>query len=156
MFKLASIPLAAITLVLLCGCFRKPSLQVTDEYVSVVKPGQIFGIQEVRIKKFDSLYNYPLDEEVVSSYTIANRSNKKQIKGSDAAKVYFAKKNKSFQWKYYPDPVMGHYKYLDTIGLKSNTWYRISSEKSDVVLFLHYRKKGDYQVFKRYEPAVNW
>jgi hypothetical protein len=156
MFIRVYILIIFIGLFVLSGCLRKPSIEITDEYLSVVNPGQIFGMQEVIIKKFDSINNCPVDEDEASSYTIVNRSNKKQVKGRSSAKVYFEKKHRRYQWKYSPDPVMADHVYLDVLSLKPNTWYRVSSEKYDMVLFLHHRKKGDYQVFKRYKPAGPW
>lgn len=66
-----------VTLFITSGCLRPPGATINDEYVEVNKPGYILGILEINPLVIDSEFHYPIEEEIVSAYTVIDRRTKK-------------------------------------------------------------------------------
>jgi len=117
------------TILLMTGCYQRPSAKITNEYVHIVKPGQRCGLVELKNVTIDSILGYPIKEEDVMAYSIVKRSSKKQIDGNGEVKMYFNKQHKKYIWKIRDVQFLSEFGYADTIKLKSNTWYRLSTER---------------------------
>jgi hypothetical protein len=141
-------------LLLLSGCFsREPEVKITDEYIEVVNPGQFVNLNLVKALKLDST-NYPSKDEVIASYTIAERSTNKSLAGNGSFKIYFDKKYSNYYWKVYNDPFLADYEIRDTIHLKPNNWYYVSTEKYPFDVYLFWKgSKGDYEIKLKPKPA---
>ena len=111
------------------GCYERPSAKITNEYIRIVKPGQSCGLVELKNVIIDSVLGYPIKEEAVVAYSIVKRSNKKQIDGNGEAKMYFNKQHKKYIWGVRYEQFLSDFRYADTIKIKSNTWYRLSTER---------------------------
>jgi len=116
-------------ILLMTGCYERPSAKITNEYVHIVKPGQICGLVELKNVITDSILGYPIKEEAVIAYSIVKRSSKKKIDGNGEVKMYFNKQHKKYIWKVWDGQFLSDFRYADTIKLKSNTWYRLSTER---------------------------
>jgi hypothetical protein len=132
----------------LTGCFlREPEVRMTDEYIEVVNPGQFVNLNLVNVLTMDSLKHYPSKDDVVSSYTIAERNNNKDLKGNISFKMYFDKKNSNYYWKAYKDLFLANYEVKDTIHLKPNSWYCVTTEKYPFDVYLFWKGvKGNYEI----------
>lgn len=138
------------------GCFlRAPSATMTDQYISVKNPGQYWGLSEIHAVEIDNLFNYPSKEEYLSSYTVVKRRNNKQVDGNSKLKTFFSKKNNRYYWKVRRNPLLADYKINDTISLKPHTWYKLSTERYNFIVYFYWNgKKGDYVLKEKPKPGA--
>ena len=139
----------------LTSCYHRSVAKITDEYIEVERPGQIFGLIELKDVIIDSILGYPIKSEDVSADTIVERKSKKQIDASASAKVYFNKKHRKYVWQIQDQPSLASLRYSDTIHIKPNTWYRLTAERYryDVFFYLD-EDKGVYMTRSRPDPGA--
>ena len=114
---------------LLIGCFLKsPSATMTKDYLEVVRPGDNFAVVELKEVKLDSVLGYPIEETPGMSFTPLKRRDYEKIDGNESIKIKFAKKYKDYCWRIFPDPFFSDHYYRDTIAIKANTWYRVTTD----------------------------
>lgn len=138
------------------GCFlRAPSATMTDQYVWVRNPGQYWGLSEVQAVEMDSLFNYPSKEEYLVSYSVVKRKNNKQVEGYSNLKAFFRKKNNRYYWKVRRMTLLADYKLNDTISLKPYTWYKLSTERYNFIVYFYWNgSKGDYILKEKPKPGA--
>jgi hypothetical protein len=136
------------SLLLLGSCNKEPSAKMTDEYIEIVKPGQICGLVELKQAIVDSVLGYPVQEEDGIAYSIVERNSKKVINDNAAAKIYFSKKHKRYMWKIWDGLFLSDFYYSDTISLKPDTWYRLSTERYRFKIYFYWDKSKDIYITK--------
>ena len=127
------------------SCAKAPSLNMTNAYIEVIRPGDRFGLTELDVLKLDSTFGYPVDEKEIVGYTLVDRKTHEMLSPNGSAKVYFNAKNAKFCWRVRPDIFSAKVLYVDTINIKTQTWYRVSSERYhfDLYFFID-EKNGTY------------
>lgn len=137
--------LYCIIFFLLAGCAERPFVKMTDSYVEISRPGQILGLVEVEPVTIDTLFGYPEKEREIKAYTIVHRKTHKSLDPDAHVKMYFNTKHDEYCWQIRPDIFSAETYYADTINIKPNTWYRLSTEKFDFsVYFFLDQAKGSY------------
>lgn len=145
-----------IVLLALVGCFKVPTATITDQYIEVVKPGQVFGLVKIKVDKIDTTFGYPLEEQSISSYTVVNRISGKQVKGNASVKIYFNKKYIKYKWRVHKDSFLADYYDADTIQLEPYTWYRLSTEKYGFDVYFYWNKEEGTYVQKLKPKPGAW
>jgi hypothetical protein len=144
-----------IFLLMLSSC-KRSYMKITDEFIEISEPGQMFGLHEIVPIKIDSLFGYPLEEKYITSMTLVSRKTGKQIKGNTYAKVFFGKRNNLYRWRIYDKVNISEYIETDTIVLKPKTWYRISKETGvyNTQYFYWNGGKGNFIVKTKPNPGA--
>lgn len=143
-----------LVLLFVSGC-SESSLQMTDQFVEVNKPGQGFGIIEVKALSIDSVFGYPSEIIEVKAITLIDRRTKKMIGENSYAKVFFGKKNRRYHWRTRNNVVKVDYVDSDTIALKAKTWYRVSKERGTYGTEYFYWEgtRNDFKTFVVPDPG---
>ena len=140
--------------VILLSC-RSSYVEITDDFIEVSKPGQIFGMVEVAPTKFDTTFGYPIEYKTLTAMTLVDRKTHKQIDDNAKRKVYFLRSDKRYCWQIANDPTLAEYKYSDTIHLKPKTWYHIVIENTTYTTFFYWNGiKGDYIIKSKPRPGA--
>ncbi len=141
------------------GCVHEKSfVRITDEYIEVKNDPKLGVIYEIEVKKIDSIFKYPIEETVVSIYSIVDRRTKKLIKGSPSIKLYFSKHYKEYYWRIMYNPTIVDYIFQDTFVLKKKRWYKIRNENDRNELYFFWSGiKGNYITkIKPFPPSGPW
>ena len=145
-----------VFLVPIVGCFLKTqSATMTIDYLEVVRPGESFGVVELKDVKLDSVLGYPIEETGGILFTLVNRRNYSKIDNNASIKIKFAEKYKKYCWKVIPDPFLSDYYFVDTIKIKPNVWYRLTTDKFhfDVYFFFDSIKQVSITKYKPFPGA---
>jgi hypothetical protein len=131
-------------------------MNMTDEFVEISRPGQVFGLIEIEAIKMDSVFGYPSEEREIRSMTLISRRTGKQIAPNSYAKIYFGKKNNHYRWRIRHEVSLADFVETDTILLKPNTWYRLSREIGvyNTEYFYWTGIKGDFIVKSKPDPGA--
>ena len=139
---------------LLAGCLRAPSADVTDEYIKVVKPGQTLGLVEIDAGNMDSTFGYQIDEREVAAYSIVDRGSHEDVNGDVSLKIYFEEYYANYCWKIQRVPFSG-FQFADTIHLKPFTWYKLVTENTNSINYLYWKGvKGEYVLKFKPKPGA--
>ena len=136
-----------LALLLGYSCTIYPSCSITDKYIEVSRPGNTFGLVEVAPVTFDSLLGYPLKETEVLSYSLIDRDSRESVGPNSLFKVFFNIRNKKYCWLIQENKNNAVDRYVDTIQIKKNTWYRLTTEKSESYTYFYWRgDEGNYVI----------
>ena len=143
------------SLVLFSAC-RQTSLNITDKYVEVVKPGQAFGLTQLKVTKLDSIFGYPKDEIALRVMTLISRSTEKGIGDNASAKVYFSKKNHRYKWRIWSDIFSQSYIDQDTILIQPNVWYKVHKDNGvyNTYYFIWSGQEGNFKRIVKPDPGA--
>lgn len=137
------------------GCLKMPSVKITDSYIEIIKPGERFGLVEVKALMIDSTFGYPATEREVVAYSIVDRNTHKRLSPNASLKMYFKIKNDRYCWQVSPDLFSAEVYYTDTLNLKPYTWYRASTEKYHFSVYFFLDKvKGSYLSLLKPDPGA--
>jgi len=137
--------------ILIFSCAKLPSVNMTDIYIEVNRPGDRFGIVELEVSKLDSTFGYPIEEKDLVAYTLVNRVTHETLSPNGSAKVYFNVKNKRYCWRIWPEKFSANKLFVDTIYIKPYTWYRVTTARVQFDLYFYIdAKTGTY--IKKYKP----
>lgn len=143
-------------LILIVGCFLKtPSATMTFDYLEVVRPGEDFAVVELKDVKLDSVLGYPIEETPVLSFTPVKRKNHTEIDKNASVKIKFTEKYQKYCWRVIPDPFLSDYYFVDTIKIKPNVWYRLTTDRFhfDVYFFFDNVKQISITKYKPFPGA---
>lgn len=118
------------------SCTKEPFVTLTNEYLEVRNLPEAAVIYEMNVTKVDSIYQYPIEENLVSVYSVVRNDTRKPLKGHFHFKVYFSKENKPYCWEEWKNPPLLKYNYLEKLHLNEKTWYKVRNEKEQVELYL--------------------
>jgi hypothetical protein len=139
---------------ILTSC-KSPSVEMTDEYIEVTKPGQRFGIVELVDVEMDSTFGYPIRAKELRAVTLVDRTTHKQISKGANEKVYFNKKNDRYCWQIANDIFLANYEYSDTIHLKPKTWYSVIIENTTYDKYFYWNGgKSNYLIKSKPRPGA--
>jgi hypothetical protein len=142
-------------LMLVISCFVGPSATINDQYIEVTNPGQDFGLVEVDPIEFDKTFGYPSKETPIVSYSLVNRNSGAKVEDNASIKIYFSRKHRRYQWKVREKPELSDYYLSDTIKLKTDTWYRLTTAKYGFEIYYFQSKDSKtYQVKLKPKPGA--
>jgi hypothetical protein len=127
------------------SCFVKSYVKITDEFLEIKNDPNLSVIYEVKVSKFDSVLQYPTEEEIGPIYSVVERKSGKIAKGRPSIKIYFQKRNEKYYWRIWKNPPLLEYSYQDTIHLEPMIWYKIINKKQGHELYFLWKgKPGDF------------
>jgi hypothetical protein len=138
-----------ITLVLvcflnLCSISKAPFASINDNCVEAANIGQHLTFVELNTPK-DTTFADLKNDDVYTSYVLAHRTTGETPDGTIRVKIFFSKKHRDYIWQVYRDMFSAAFTTQDTIQLKKNTWYRLSSEKYGFYTYFYWNgKPGEY------------
>jgi hypothetical protein len=132
------------------SCFLKtPYATITKDYIKVANPGYV-GLAEIKVFTMDSTFGYPAKETETTIYAPVKRRSKADVGRNSTIKMYFKKRSNKHVWQIERDTALARYEYADTIHLKKNTWYRLTTEKYGFDFYFKEDEQG--QVITKQKP----
>lgn len=145
-------------LIVWSGCSSSSFVEITEKYLEISHNPYASVLYEVKVLQFDSLANYPIDEILISTYSIVFRKTHKPVNKRSHIKMYFSKYNEKYIWKLWQNPPLMEFTYKDTFNLKKNTWYKIRDEVEESELYFFWKGgRNNFILLKKpFPPPGPW
>jgi hypothetical protein len=151
--------LSLLLFLLMCqSCFilRRPSLNITDQYIAISNPGQSWSLAAVEAIETDSIFGYPSKEKFLYSYTIVKRKGHKPLSPTARVRLYFNKRSPAYQWKRYNDFYLRDISYQDTLTIQPRTWYCLSADNNTYEIYFYQQERGGAWIVKEKPRPGAW
>jgi hypothetical protein len=139
-----------------CFILRRPSLAITDQYISISNPGQSWSLAAVEAIQTDSIFGYPSKEKFLYAYTIVKRKGQTSLSPTTRVKMYFNKRSRKYQWKRYNDFYLRDISFQDTLTIRPRTWYCLNASNNTYEMYFYQEEKGGAWIVKEKPKPGAW